>query len=133
MTWETGACYQLLLLLRLCPQIYLPSSFRVGHVALRERGFIKAAGVSENTILLEHLIRKVKGQGKGSLVVAFLDLQKAFDTVSHCLIERGLERLGVPEQFILVERLVYRCKYCLRYGSRRHQTHPNQGVKQEVP
>ena len=34
------------------------------------------------------------------LVVAFLDLAKAFDTVSHDLIKKGLQRLDVPNQFI---------------------------------
>ena len=100
-----------------------------------QRGFIRAAGVSENTILLEHLIRKAKGQGKGSLVVAFLDLAKAFDTVSHCLSERGLERLGVPKKFTEVVRDLYTGASTV-FGTGGGDTRPipiNQGVKQGDP
>ena len=63
-----------------------------------QRGFIPAPGVEQNSVLLEHLIRQQK-KTKGTLAVVFLDLAKAFDTVSHDLIAKGLERLSVPKQF----------------------------------
>ena len=44
-----------------------------------------------------------------------MDLAKAFDTISHDLFAKGLERLGVPSQFIrVVERPVRRGHYVLR-------------------
>ena len=39
--------------------------------------------------------------------MAFLDLAKAFDTISHDLFAKGLERLGVPSQFIRVVKDLY--------------------------
>ena len=56
--------------------------------------------------MLGHQIRKQK-KGKGTLAVAFLDLAKAFDTVSYDLITKGLIRLGVPDQFIAVVEGLY--------------------------
>ena len=72
-----------------------------------QRGFIRASGVDENTILLDRLIRTHKKRTKGTLVVAFLDLAKAFDTVSHDLIKKGLQRLDVPDQFIATVEDMY--------------------------
>ena len=40
--------------------------------------------------------------------MAFLDLAKAFDAISHDLFAKGLMRLGVPDQFIKVVEDLYR-------------------------
>ncbi|NXA85376.1 POLR protein, partial [Melanocharis versteri] len=48
----------------------------------RQRGFIKAAGCSENLKLLQTIIRSAKKNHR-PLVVVFMDIAKAFDTVSH--------------------------------------------------
>ena len=57
-----------------------------------------APGVEQNSVILEDAIKKQK-EKKGNLAVAFLDLAKAFDTVSHDLIAKGLERFSIPLQF----------------------------------
>ena len=95
------------------------------------RGFIPAPGVEHNSVLLEHLIRKQKKE-KGTLAVAFLDLAKAFDTISHDLFAKGLERLGVPSQFIRVVEDLYdgaTTSFATVNGETR-QIRINQGVKQ---
>ncbi|NXR43554.1 POLR protein, partial [Zosterops hypoxanthus] len=48
----------------------------------RQRGFIKAAGCSENLKLLQTIIRSAKKNHR-PLGVVFVDIAKAFDTVSH--------------------------------------------------
>lgn len=64
----------------------------------RQRGFIAAAGCTENLHTIKEIIRRGKKEGK--LAVAFLDLAKAFDTVSHKLVMKGLERLGATKEVI---------------------------------
>ena len=99
-----------------------------------QRGFIPAPGVEQNSVLLEHLIRKQKKE-KGTLAVAFLDLAKAFDTISHDLFAKGLERLGVPSQFIRVVEDLYdgaTTSFATVNGETR-QIRINQGVKQGDP
>ena len=99
-----------------------------------QRGFIPAPGVEQNSVLLEHLIRKQKKE-KGTLAVAFLDLAKAFDTISHDLFVKGLERLGVPSQFIRVVEDLYdgaTTSFATVNGETR-QIRINQGVKQGDP
>ncbi|NXB41564.1 PO21 protein, partial [Eulacestoma nigropectus] len=48
----------------------------------RQRGFIRAAGCSENLKLLQTIIRSAKKEHR-PLGVVFVDIAKAFDTVSH--------------------------------------------------
>ena len=99
-----------------------------------QRGFIPAPGVEQNSVLLEHLIRKQKKE-KGTLAVAFLDLTKAFDTISHDLFAKGLARLGVPSQFIRVVEDLYEgatTTFATANGETR-QISINQGVKQGDP
>ncbi|KAK7881355.1 hypothetical protein WMY93_029764 [Mugilogobius chulae] len=56
------------------------------------RGFIEGPGPSENITVLSGLIRLSRREGR-DLAVVFIDLAKAFDTVSHQLIDGGFVRL----------------------------------------
>ena len=68
--------------------------------------------------------------------MAFLDLVKAFDTISsHDLFVKGLMRLGVPTQFIKVVEDLYNVAittFATANGETR-QIKINQGVKQGDP
>lgn len=71
-----------------------------------QRGFVPGSGVTANTEILSHLIawrRKTRGE----LVVAFLDVEKAFDSIPHDLLRVGLRRLGVPAAFCSVVEELY--------------------------
>ena len=61
----------------------------------RQRGFIRAAGCYENLTALSSMIEH--GKRRNGIAVTFLDLAKAFDTVSHHHIEVALKRHGVPK------------------------------------
>lgn len=65
----------------------------------RQRGFIAASGCSENSFLLSEMIDHAKKMRR-QLCVTFLDLAKAFDTVSHKHFIAGLRRFGAPEHFV---------------------------------
>ncbi|KAL8620402.1 hypothetical protein ACOMHN_055483 [Nucella lapillus] len=71
-----------------------------------QRGFIPAPGVGENTQLLARVIKQAKAR-KGELAVAFLDLAKAFDTVSHDLVRKGMKRFGIPDFLVNVVADMY--------------------------
>ncbi|NXF98703.1 POLR protein, partial [Eubucco bourcierii] len=60
----------------------------------RQRGFIRSSGCAENLKLLQLLIKKAKKQHR-PLGVVFVDLAKAFDSVSHAHILAVLKQKGV--------------------------------------
>ncbi|NXG01351.1 POLR protein, partial [Sakesphorus luctuosus] len=59
-----------------------------------QRGFIRAGGCSENLKLLQLLIWHAKREHR-ELGVVFIDIAKAFNTVSHQHIPMGLKQKGV--------------------------------------
>ena len=99
-----------------------------------QRGFIPAPGAEQNSVLLEHLIRRQKKE-KGTLAVAFFTLAKAYDTISHNQFVKGLMLLGIPNQFIKVVEDLYRgttTNFATAEGQTR-QIRINQGVRQGDP
>ena len=62
----------------------------------RQRGFIKEDGIRDNLVLLETLLEDSK-RNTLPLHLTFMDVKKAFDSVSHHSIHRALEWAGVPE------------------------------------
>ena len=71
-----------------------------------QKAFREVDGYSEHLALLHGAIREAKLRKK-SIYVVFLDLAKAFDSVNHALLVRGLRRQGIPEHFIEVVRDLY--------------------------
>ncbi|NXO19509.1 PO21 protein, partial [Oriolus oriolus] len=65
----------------------------------RQRGFIKAAGCSKNLKLLQTIIRSAKKEHR-PLGVVFVDIAKAFDTVSHQHILHMLKQRKVDPHII---------------------------------
>jgi hypothetical protein len=68
-------------------------------VPLNPRQRVEAPGCSENGFLLQRIQKHAKRNRK-RLSVVFLDLAKAFDTVSHKHIQQGLKRFCVNNHFI---------------------------------
>ncbi|NXF74963.1 POLR protein, partial [Sclerurus mexicanus] len=65
------------------------------HINSRQRGFIWAAGCSENLKLVQLLIQCANREHR-ELGVVFVTIAKAFDTVSHqhiltCLKQKGMD------------------------------------------
>ncbi|NWV14057.1 PO21 protein, partial [Ptilonorhynchus violaceus] len=65
----------------------------------RQRRFIWAPACSENLKLLQMLIRRSK-QEHEDLAVVFVDVAKAFDTISHQHIIKGLEQRDVDPYIV---------------------------------
>ncbi|NXQ64912.1 POLR protein, partial [Anthoscopus minutus] len=68
-------------------------------ISPRQKSFIRAAGCSENLKLLQLLLRNAKKEHR-EIAILFLDIAKAFDTVSHQHIVTGLERRRVDPHII---------------------------------
>jgi retron-type reverse transcriptase len=100
----------------------------------RQRGFIEASGCSENSTLLSAVIDHAKRNHR-ELHVTFLDLAKAFDTVSHKHIVAGLQRFSTPTQFIDIVKDMY-CNVTTSFqcGIEKTNSIPmTRGVKQGDP
>ncbi|NXU97894.1 POLR protein, partial [Cettia cetti] len=65
----------------------------------RQKGFTMAAGCSENLKLLQLLIKTAKKDHR-NIAVVFVDIAKAFDTVSHQHIVMSLRQRNVEEHII---------------------------------
>ncbi|NWH55661.1 POLR protein, partial [Fregata magnificens] len=72
----------------------------------RQRGFIRTAGCAENLKLLQLLIRNAKKEHR-PLGVVFVDLAKAFDTVSHSHIITALKQKGVASHIVTLITNLY--------------------------
>ena len=64
----------------------------------RQRAFIKADGIAENTAILDALLHSAKAR-KEELHIATLDVSKAFDTLSHEALLAVVLQLGFPQGF----------------------------------
>ena len=65
----------------------------------RQKGFVPVDGCFENVKIFQETIKQQRRKRK-EYNLAFIDLAKAFNTVSHKSIEKGLKRKGVPVQVI---------------------------------
>ncbi|NXU80807.1 POLR protein, partial [Oreotrochilus melanogaster] len=73
----------------------------------RQRGFIRAAGCSENLKLLQTIIRAAKSEHR-PLGVVFVDIAKAFDTVGHHHIIHALQQRGADPHIIGLMNNMYK-------------------------
>ncbi|NWT96682.1 PO21 protein, partial [Urocynchramus pylzowi] len=72
-----------------------------------QQGFIYASGCAKNIKLLQLVVKNTKQEHK-QLGVVFVDITKAFDTVSHQHILAGLVQRGVGPHMIQLVREMYK-------------------------
>jgi len=95
------------IILRLFSRILTVRLSKACPINTRQRGFIKSSGCPENLKLLQLLIQSVKREHR-PLGVVFVDLAKAFDTVSHDHIITALKQKGVDDHIISLITNMYR-------------------------
>ena len=71
-----------------------------------QRAFLPADGAAENVTLLELKIQAAK-EALQPLAIAWLDVAKAFDSVSHHTITRAAERIGMPPPAVQIVKAMY--------------------------
>ena len=72
----------------------------------RQKAFRPVDGCGENLALIEGIIADARKRSR-TLYITFVDVAKAFDTVSHHSIERALCRLRCPKPFVTLVRNLY--------------------------
>jgi len=94
---------------------------RMGHslpLSCRQKGFRKGDGLAENVFLMQALIKDHTGQ-RLPLCVTFIDVRKAFDSVSCDSLLLAAKRLGVPDHLVTYLRTFYTgATTVLRVGGR---------------
>ena len=72
----------------------------------RQKAFMKGDGLADNVWLLRSVVRHSKGN-KRPLFVGFVDVAKAFDSVSRLSILKAAARLGVPNLLLSYIQSLY--------------------------
>ena len=62
-----------------------------------QQGFRKGRGTTDGLFTLRQFVEKKLKKKQGSMCIGFVDLEKAFDTVSRKMVMATLRWLGVPE------------------------------------
>lgn len=65
----------------------------------RQKGFAPVDGCFQNVKILQQIIKQQR-KHKQEYKIVFLDLAKAFDTISHKSNEKRLLRKGVPTEVV---------------------------------
>ena len=100
----------------------------------KQRGFVRSIdGCGENILAYSAALKYSRARAK-PLVIASLDLAKAFDSVQHDSISRALNRLSVDHSTIrLIANLVSNHKTEIRHQSGKVVAELNRGVRQGWP
>jgi len=76
-------------------------------ISPEQLGFIKGRNITEGNRLIDYTIERLEKQEKQGLIAA-IDFEKAFDSVSHTHIDTTLNTLAFPDEF----RHLFRTLYC---------------------
>ena len=100
----------------------------------RQKGFVPVNGCCENVKILQQIVKQQR-KGRKEYNLVFIDLAKAFDTVSHKSIEKGLRRKGVPDQVVETVLDMYeKATTVITVGGKStRKIRINAGVKQGCP
>lgn len=94
-----------------------------GLLPLSQTGFRKRLGTMDNIYALNYLINRQIGRGKEKMIILFVDLKAAFDSVDRGLLTKTIRRRGVRKD------LVKRCEEALRETVNRVQVGEKEGEK----
>ncbi|GBL83248.1 Retrovirus-related Pol polyprotein from type-2 retrotransposable element R2DM [Araneus ventricosus] len=97
-----------------------------------QRGFIESNGISQNTFMLDFVLRHSREKVKRTFI-ASLDLKKAFDSVSHEAVFTALRVQVVDPRFIDLLKSIYRNSITSFAPYPGHKFSPSCGVKQGDP
>ena len=102
----------------------------------RQKGFCPGDGIAENTMLLKEILRAATDSAKPShLSLVFLNVKKAFDSVSHESIQLALRRARLPLPLLNYFAGIYSTSWTRILSGSGHGdvVKPAQGVRQGDP
>ena len=105
-------------------------------VSLRQKAFRSGDGISENLFLLQSTILETTRPKRAKLLfICYVDVRKAFDSVSHQSLLAACRRAGIPETFVAYLGSFYsRRETTLQFGGEQSsRISCKQGVKQGDP
>jgi len=76
-------------------------------ISTEQLGFIKGRNIYEGNRLIDYIIEHLERTNKRGLIAA-IDLEKAFDCISHTHIDQTMELLGFPEEFRHLFKTLYK-------------------------
>jgi hypothetical protein len=128
----TSCLYKLLMLIirdRLAH--WLETNHMLGET---QNGFRQGRGTADNLFILTQTIEIYRRQESG-LVLAFLDISKAYDSVNRALLWTYMKNLNVPAPLIkLLKELYSNCKYIYELGvAKSEPVKSDRGLKQGCP
>ena len=89
-----------------------------GLLSPNQGGFQKNMSTSDLIFLLQTIIEKVVKRGKIKLYAAFIDFQKAYDTVDRDLLLKRLQILGINGLFLQnISAMYHRTKYAIKLSN----------------
>lgn len=98
-----------------------------------QKGFRRFDGLSQNVWLLRALLRS-RTETLKPIHMCFLDIRKAFDSVSHDSLLVACKRVGLPDPFLRYLRVAYSgCTTVLSSDSQCREIGMTVGVKQGCP
>ncbi|GBM36534.1 Retrovirus-related Pol polyprotein from type-2 retrotransposable element R2DM [Araneus ventricosus] len=97
-----------------------------------QRGFIESDGISQNTFMLDFVLRHSRERVKRTFI-ASLDLKKAFDSVSHEAVFAALKAQAVDPEFVELLKSIYKNSTTSFAPYPNHRFSPTCGVKQGDP
>ena len=122
------------MILRLFSRILTKRLAKALPISPRQRGFIEAPGCSENLLALDTIIKQSKRMHE-QLAVVFIDIAKAFDSVSHEHILQVLRMTSLDSHMIgIIQNSYVACRTSLEVaGDRTPEITIKSGVKQGDP
>ena len=101
----------------------------------RQKAFKSGDGIYENITILKGVLKDAAGRKAKPLALAFLDVRKAFDSVSHDSLLIACRRVGVPSPLLNYIGMMYREGFTRLSvgGEESGPIYCKQGVKQGDP
>ena len=94
------------LLLRIYHKILVARLMAAAPLPMKQKGFAPVEGVAANILILHELINSATSN-KTKLCIAFVDFNKAFDSVSHPSLVAATKRWGFPPELTEYIRTLY--------------------------
>lgn len=90
----------------------------IGHkISEDQAGFTTGKSCLDNIFVIRQIAEKMMAKGK-EVHMAFIDLEKAYDSVPINRLWMAMEKFGIPKSLLHFIKRMYVCKACVKVGNR---------------